>query len=162
MTNQSDDNLAQLIREELSQHTVATLATVGEGGPHAASLMYAYDKELSLYWVSDPATRHSTELSNSASAAVTIAGQFDDFRAIRGLQMHGTAAPVDDPGQRKSALRLLGNRYAFLKLFQTGPSKLVERFAKIKVYRFRPETITLIDNAKGFGHKDVLNLGGKA
>ena len=151
-------NLKAAIGRELDRHTVATLATNGAGGPHAVSLMYAHDEDLSIYWVSDPTTRHSSDLADGADAAVTIAGQFDDFRAIHGLQMRGLAHVLSDKNEHDRGLELLGNRFAFLKLFQAGPKKLMDRFARVKVYRFTPHRITLTDNSKGFGHKDVLNL----
>ncbi len=160
MNDQAKGCLKQAIYRELDGHTVATLATSGPAGPHAVSLMVAHDTDLALYWVSDPASDHSRQLADSPSCAMTMARQFDDFQAIRGLQMTGHAAMVDGEANRGAALDLLGTRYAFLKLFQSGPAHLTARFAKIAVYRFRPIRIVLIDNAKGFGHKDILELGG--
>ena len=45
---------------------------------------------------------------------------------------------------------------AFQGLAKAGSKALVARFAAIDYYRLDPQTITLIDNSKGFGHKETL------
>jgi uncharacterized protein YhbP (UPF0306 family) len=56
----------------LDQNHVLSLATVGEEGPHAASLFYARDDRY-LLWVSDPASRHSRHIERNARVSATIA-----------------------------------------------------------------------------------------
>lgn len=142
----------------LDAHTVMTLATAGHGG-HACSLMYARDG-FSLLWVSDPDSRHSRELEAEPRCAVTIAPDYEDFKEIRGLQIHGNARRINNPAARAKGMAKLAARYAFLKQFLTGPAELKRQMRKAAVYRLDPERITLIDNSKGFGHRDVLDLGG--
>jgi len=138
--------------ELLSSHSVLSLATLHEGRPHAASLMYA-NQGFVLFWVSDPKTRHCRALADDARATVTVAGQYEDFTQIRGLQMAGVAARVDDAEESEHALALLAERYAFFRHFRKGPRLLRTRLAAATVYRFQAETVTLIDNTQGFGYK---------
>jgi uncharacterized protein YhbP (UPF0306 family) len=148
-----DADLRQAILEELRQHTVLTLATCGKAGPHAVSLMYA-NEGFDIYWLSDPKAQHSQHLESNPSAAVTIAAQYDDFRQIRGLQMDGSGCRATDGA--KAGFGLLAGRYPFLKQFTIG--KLARHLGAAAVYMFRPAQMTLIDNSRGFGFKQVLEL----
>ncbi|MDP2620536.1 MAG: pyridoxamine 5'-phosphate oxidase family protein [Hyphomicrobiales bacterium] len=141
----------------LDAHTVMSLATASAAGVHAASLMYARDG-FALYWVSDPDSRHSRELEENPRVAATIAPDYDDFKEIRGLQIHGRARRLKSPAARAKAIAKLTMRYSFLKQFFSGPADLVRQMRNAVPYRLDPEHITLIDNSKGFGHRDVLVL----
>ena len=150
--------LADEIEAFLAEHNVISLATCdAEGLPHAANLFFANDG-LTLYWVSDPETRHSRHLGAGAQIAATIAPDCRDYAEIKGLQIKGRCRPVDDAQARAHGMQCLLRRYEFLKQFQDGPAALQEQFDKAVLYRLDPETITLIDNTKGFGFKQTLNL----
>ncbi len=145
-----------------AQHTV-TLATVSEdGAAHAASLLYARDG-LALVWTSDPATRHSRHverhLARGVEVAATVAPDYADFRAIRGLQLHGRAAVIADPEGVAAARALMLARYSFLRELASGPPALRAAWEKAAFYRFAPRRIALIDNTRGFGHKAALDIG---
>jgi len=143
----------------LDAHTVMSLATSGEDGGHACSLMYARDG-FSLLWVSDPETRHSRELEARPRCAATVAPDYDDFKQIRGLQIHGRARRLKGPAARAKGIARLAARYPFLKQFMSGPADLVRQMSKAAVYRLDPERIALIDNSKTFGHRDILEFNG--
>ncbi len=150
-------DLAERIVAFLATHHVMSLATHGREGPHAANLLYAHDG-LALFWVSDPNTRHSREIEAEPRVAVTIAPDYSDFSGIRGLQLAGTAACIEAAGRRAWHLSHLAARYPFLKLLAKAPTKLQAAYARAAVYRFEPSQIVLIDNTKGFGHKETLDL----
>lgn len=149
------DDLEAAILNELTSHTVLSLATQGDTAVHAVNLMYAHDG-FDMFWLSDPKTRHSQHLERGAAAAATIAGQYDDFREIRGLQMVGLGNRLTGDSE-VAAFDLLTFRYPFLEKFAAG--KLARHLGAAAVYRFRPGSITLIDNSKGFGFKQTLELG---
>jgi uncharacterized protein YhbP (UPF0306 family) len=141
-----------------AQHTV-TLATVDDaGGAHAASLLYAPDG-LALIWTSDANTRHSQHLAARPAVAATIAPDYEDFRAIRGLQIHGRAERLSQPAHLERASALLLERYAFLGKLAEGPPALREAWQRAAFYRLAPRRIALIDNTRGFGHKAALEVG---
>jgi hypothetical protein len=50
------------------------------------------------------------------------------------------------------------SRYGFLAELAGGPPALRAAFEKAGFYCLEAERITLIDNIKGFGHKDTLDL----
>ena len=149
------DDPARSVLDLLDAHTVMSLATVSDGRPHAVSLMYANDG-YTLYWLSDPRSRHSVALRQSAESTVTVSRQFADFREIIGVQATGTAHEIADDAEAKAGLRMLAERYEFLEQFTSGPRSLVRRLDLAAVYRFDPVEVTLIDNSKGFGHKETF------
>jgi uncharacterized protein YhbP (UPF0306 family) len=149
--------LVARIEAFLDAHHVMTLATRGESGAHAASLMYAR-RGLTLHWTSDPGTRHSRELEAEARVSSTVAPDYADFRSIVGVQIEGSAERIRDAREAQAARDLLAQRYAFLAEVASGPPALRAALDKAACYRFVPLRITLIDNTRGFGHKEVLEL----
>jgi len=139
-----------------AQH-VMTLATLGASGAHAASLMYAR-RSLILHWTSDPATRHSRELEADGRVSATVAPDYADFREIVGVQIEGRAERIRDAREAQAARELLAERYAFLAEIASGPPALRAALDKAACYRLVATRVTLIDNTRGFGHKDVLDL----
>jgi uncharacterized protein YhbP (UPF0306 family) len=151
------ETLEARIEAFLDAHHVMTLATGTDGSAHAASLMYAREG-FALYWTSDPATRHSRELGANPQVAATIAPDYTDFRLIRGLQIAGRAVRLDAEHDVERARSLMASRYAFLAELAQGPEALRAAWAKAGFYVLRPERITLIDNTRGFGHKETLTI----
>ena len=139
----------------LDAHHVMSLATVGPQGPHAANLFYARDG-LALVWVSEERARHSGELFGNPAVAATIAADTDDFAAVRGIQMHGRAAWVDDPAEASRLRALLAVRYPFLQRLDALPEALRAAAGRVALYRLVPDEVVLIDNSRGFGHKETL------
>lgn len=139
----------------LAAHHVMSLALSVDGRPHCCSLMYVHDGFV-LSWMSDPASRHSQiiEAAEAALACVTVAPDYDDFRAIRGLQMAGVARRA---GLQDSATLLapFARRYG---LFGNHESAALQAATtKAQVYQFNPSVVTFIDNAAGFGAKTTFS-----
>jgi uncharacterized protein YhbP (UPF0306 family) len=150
-------DLGQRISSFLAAHHVVSLATFGSSGPHATSLFYACDG-LALVWVSEPDTQHSREIEADHRVAATVAPDYSDFTAIRGVQIAGAAHRVVAADERMRHLAKLESRYPFLGQLAAGPLKLRQAYARTAVYRLQPARIVLIDNTKGFGHKETLEI----
>ena|SRR3990170_3273906 len=150
-------HLAKEVGAFLAAHHVLSLATCGAGGPHATNLFYACDG-LALLWVSEPDSRHSREIAADNRVEATVAPDYSDFAVIKGVQIAGTARRILDEDERAQYIAKLEARYPFLKNLAAGPLKLREAYARTAVYRLEPERIVLIDNTKGFGHKETLVL----
>jgi len=149
-------DIAGRIATFLDGHRVMSLATCGVRGPHAANLFYARDG-LSLVWVSDPQSRHSLALEADPRASATVAPDYRDFEEIRGLQISGDAHRLTDAEESRRARSLLEARYPFLRRLAEQPS-LKEAYETAVPYRLVPHEIVMIDNTRGFGHKDTLDL----
>jgi uncharacterized protein YhbP (UPF0306 family) len=141
----------------LATHHVMSLATVGSSGPHATSLFYACDG-LALIWVSEIDTQHSREIEADPRVAATVAPDYSDFATIRGVQIVGVARRILAADERMRYLAELESRYPFLEQLAAGPLELRQAYARTAVYRLQPARIVLIDNSKGFGHKETLEF----
>jgi uncharacterized protein YhbP (UPF0306 family) len=150
-------DLADRVASFLAAHHVMSLATSGPSGPHAANLFYACDG-LALVWVSEPDTQHSRNIETSSRVAATIAPDYSDFATIRGVQISGTALRIVVADERIRQLTLLEMRFPFLRQLAVGPEKLQQAYARISVYRLEPARMVMIDNTKGFGHKETIEL----
>jgi uncharacterized protein len=149
--------LKREIREFLDAHHVVSLATVADGAVHAASLMFAVE-DFSLIWTSDPDARHSLAIERNALVAATVAPDCEDFRRIRGLQIAGRAHRLCHAGKAAHAGELLRRRFQFLRKLQSAPAALRAAIVGAAYYRLDPDTITLIDNTRGFGNKRALRI----
>ena len=152
-----NNDLARRIAAFLDAYHVMSLATQGPDGPHAANLFYVRDG-LALVWISESDTRHSRDIAADQRVAATIAPDYKDFAAISGVQVFGAARQIVDDDERRHHLALLEARYPFLGRLKSGPAKLQEGYARALPYRLQPIRMVLIDNSKGFGHKETLAI----
>ncbi len=150
-------DLRQRIVAFLNEWHVMSLATVDRNGPHVVSLFYACD-QLALVWVSAVDTRHSRAIAAHPHVSATVARECSDISQIKGVQIQGAARQVNDPDDRNAHLTTLQARYPFLAQHANLPPTVREAYARARVYRLEPSRIVLIDNASGFGHKEVLEL----
>ena len=149
--------LGRQIGSFLEAHHVMSLATLGLCGPHATSLFYACDG-LALVWVSEPDTQHSRDIEVDSRVAATVAPDCSDFAAIQGVQISGTAHRIVAADERMRHLAQLEARYPFLGQLAAGPLKLRQAYARAAIYRLEAVRAVLIDNTKGFGHKQTLEI----
>jgi uncharacterized protein YhbP (UPF0306 family) len=140
----------------LDAHHVMSLATCGPDGPHAANLFYGRDA-LALLWVSDPRTRHSMELETNPRVAATVAPDYCDFDEICGVQISGDAHRVAHASERHLTRTLLEARYPSLKRLFDRPT-VKQAYETAELYRLVPRRMVIIDNKRGFGHKDTLEF----
>ncbi len=141
----------------LAAHTTLTLATVGsDGAPAAAAVFYAHDDALNLYFLSEERTRHGQNLLANGRVAGTIQADGQDWRAIRGVQLTGRAAPVTG-SELAHAVAVYGRKYAFVAALLAGaggPGVLAGPLAQARFWVLRPEWFRLIDNTVRFGFKE--------
>ena len=67
-----DKNLEMLVREYLKEAKLMQIATVKNGKPWVASVWYANDDDLKLYFISRKSRRHSLELKKNQNVAGAI------------------------------------------------------------------------------------------
>ncbi len=157
------DGLRKHIADFLAVHTTMTLTTAGpDGAPQAAAVFYAPDDELNLYFLSEPTTRHARNLATDPRVAATIQADGQDWRQIRGLQIEGMAALVEDVGEMAHAAQVYAARFDFLAGLLTGTGEgapaLVGPLVRSRFYVLRPRWLRLIDNRVHFGYKEELWL----
>jgi len=74
-----------------------SLATLDDGGPWVSDLVYVYDEDLNIYWMSDPEVRHSKAILKNAlvAGAITISNKSKELNL--GIQFSGKAEKIDGP-----------------------------------------------------------------
>ena len=136
----SIQNLRPLIREVLEKGYLMTLATHDAGGVWACDVIYIFDDNLNLYWISDPNARHSKAITEHPAVAgtITVSGQGDDNL---GIQFSGTARRLKGPN-----LRLMIRHFKKRKKVELPKSaKDVLNFLEGDMwYELRPSHIELI------------------
>ena len=144
--------LRAAIRAYLEAHRVMTVATAG---PWAAAVFYVSDG-FDLFFLSSPGSRHCAALAMHPRVAVTIQDDGADWRAIRGLQGEGIARP-SPAAEGARARRLYAAKFPFLRLAAREAS-LARALRRVRWYRIALDGIWLVDNARGFGHRDAVDL----
>lgn len=153
-------------RSALEAHSNVTLATAGggepSGRPWAATVFYASDERLALYFVTDLRTRHGRDLAANARVAGTVGPHVTRWDQVFGLQMEGTAQVLDG-SSRKAALQVYLRKFPDVRRMFEAPAGDSERMIAARLrdtplWRFQPEWLRLIDNSRGFGWKQELTL----
>jgi uncharacterized protein YhbP (UPF0306 family) len=87
--------LKKLASQILERGYLMSLATVDDSGPWVSDVIYVFDDELSIYWLSKTGTRHSKAIAanRTVAATVTLTAGKDEEEA--GLQIEGTAVAVE-------------------------------------------------------------------
>ena len=148
----SQQRTRQAIRNFLAAHSTLTLATVSaEGLPMAASLFFAEDAGLNLYWVSGVASRHSVNVYRHPQAAVTIHNTTWTWTEIAGVQMEGEAVALPLHTEAEAAWGIYLAKFPFVSEFEA-------EVRRSNFYKFTPRWARLIDNARGFGHKEEITF----
>lgn len=157
---QAEDREA--IRLMLEVHNTLTLATSHEGRPWAASLFFASDKRLNLYFVSDYRTRHARHIQECSTAVATVNPDCAGWGEVRGLQIEGQVTAVSGL-ERANALRhYLAKFHEVRALFESpkgaDEETIAARLKAANMYRLAPSFIRLIDNSRWFGFKQEFEL----
>lgn len=93
--NVMENNIKQLVSEVLETGYLMSLATYDNGGVWVSDVIYVYDDELNIYWMSDSDTRHSQAILKNPQVAgtVTISGKGEDNL---GIQFEGAAEKIEE------------------------------------------------------------------
>ena len=138
------------IRGLLQETTTLTLATLDpDGTPRATPLFFAADRDLRIFFLSDPRSQHSDNLEREPRCAIGLDVETEGVDQIRGLQMKGHAGILRED-ERDMALDLYGLRFPFI-------NELSLRVVRCEIFGFCPTWVRIIDNRRGFGyHKEFV------
>lgn len=139
--------------EYLEQHTVITLATQGPAGLWAAAVFFA-SQGFDIFFISAGHTRHGQNIADTHQAAGTIQEDYRDWAAIRGIQLEGPVDLLTGP-ERERAITIYGEKYP---LIQAASGPILSALEAMNWYRLTPQKLYLVDNSKGFGHRDEVVL----
>lgn len=159
-STQETNDLRQSILDYLQAHNVMTIASCHENIPWAAAVFYASD-EFDLYFFSSPKSRHGVNMAANAVVSAAIHEDYHDWRAIRGIQLEGRAERLRSLKLQARFWEVYLKKFPFVKqFFQAGGVRdvLQAKLSGIRLYRIVPHTVYYIDNSRGFGHRDRLDL----
>lgn len=140
----------------LDNHNVATLSTHGPEGPWAAAVFYV-SEGFTLMFLSSPHTRHGRNLAADPTVAVAIHEDYAEWRQIKGIQLEGQAELLS--GERRD--RAIGAYSAKFPLVgPAAPTEIAQALERMDWYRIVPSRAYFIDNARGLGHRDEVDLTG--
>ena len=170
MTNEhftEPDQLRRDILDYLAAHNVMTIASCDGNVPWAAAVFYASD-EFDLYFFSNPKSRHGGNMAANPVVSAAIHEDYSDWRAIRGIQLEGRAERLRSLKLQARFWEVYVGKFPFVKQFFGGGGPgggtsgiadlLKAKLAGVKLYRIVPRTLYYIDNSRGFGHREKLDL----
>lgn len=82
-------DLKKLITEYLSEARLMQVSTAKGNQPCTCSVYFAFDTDLTLYWISTPQRRHSEEIEANGKVAGTIVLPHTPGQKVRGVQFQG-------------------------------------------------------------------------
>lgn len=149
----SQEDLRRSALAYLSEHQVMTLATSGDSGPWAAAVFYA-NQGFNLYFLSADQTRHVQDLISNPRAAATIQEDYKDWPAIKGIQMEGSVSKLSGT-DRKEAIALYHSKFPFII---SAGAQIQSALKRISWFCLAPDRLYFIDNSRGLGHRDLIDL----
>ncbi len=155
------DDRRQAIRRLLETHHTITLATCEDERPWAATVFYASDAALSLYFVSDRRTRHGRHLAASGLTAGAVNPDCASWGEVQGLQLEGRVTVLTGVAHMAALKRYLTKFPEIGALFEKPQDQdeatIAKRLWAADFYKLTPGWIRLIDNRLGFGCKAELH-----
>lgn len=89
-------DLRALIQDYLIKTHMLHLATYHDNQPWSATVYFASDIDLNLYWLSSVDSRHSQNISKNSKVSGTIVLPHTYGDKIRGLQLQGTVRKLEE------------------------------------------------------------------
>ena len=149
-------SLPPAVADYLRAHHVMTLATCSAEGPWASAVFYA-SEGTSMIFLSAPTTRHCRNLALDARCAATIQEDCHDWSQIKGIQLEGRVVELQGEEEIR-AQHLYGEKFPIVGAAAGVPAAIIKALARVRWFRLVPERVYFIDNSKGFGHRDEIDL----
>lgn len=143
-TQVSQEELKEVISDILRDGVVMNLATSKDGQPWAAALLYCYDPDFNIYWLSKENSRHSDEIEENSNVAVNITEVMESGKG-RQLQITGTVSPSDNS---EMAVKIEAKYHQRHKEFSgLSEEKLAEETRRFTLYELKPQKIWVTHEA---------------
>jgi len=137
----------------LKQCNVMTLATYGPQGVWAAAVFYVADG-FELYFLSAGHTRHCLNIAANPHVAAAIQQDYAGWQEIKGIQLEGDVQQLAGAARDEAVAQYLA-KYPFIR--EAGPA-IQRAFQDVNWYRLTPTRLYFIDNSRGFGRREEVEL----
>ena len=157
----NDEALREALLAYLGEHNTMAIASTAGDQPWAATIFYAH-RDFLLYFLSSPDSRHCRELAANPRMAATVTEDYQDWRFIKGVQLEGVVHPVSSRQERALALAAYVAKFPFVAAFFPAGSWRLSRLTiggravSVRLYKVVPHRLLLLDNEKGFHHREEL------
>lgn len=146
-------SIKKLVEDYLDEAKLMQISTAKNNKPWTASVWYAHDENMNLYFISKKKRRHSIELSKNPNVAGCIVKPhtIGSGQKVRGLQFEGTARPCN-PTEIRKADALYFKKYK--KAERTPIKELLSPKLYYTYYIVKPKRIVLFDEVNFPKHPD--------
>ena len=136
------------ILDYLENNRLMTLATSEKNIPWAATVFFAYDQDLNIYFISRPETRKTKHLQANPNVSVVVNHHQPKSGLIKGVQLEGTAQMLDKNKDVKA-----------LEIFKKRHGWVDEYLHDHELYKIIPKKIYYLDDELfGLGDREELQL----
>jgi uncharacterized protein YhbP (UPF0306 family) len=154
-------DLKSLTERLITDQSTLTLATAHGDTPWAAAVYYV-NRGFTLYFFSDPSSRHIQESLKSGQTSGAISVPASTWKEIRGIQASGIVSLVPPGMESIQSLRAYLKKFPFTKDFfdskqEMNLSAIMNRF-KVRLYRFQPSVLYYLDNHIRFGFRERVEF----
>jgi len=140
------------ILDILSRCMDMTIATVRpDGAPQATVVSFAHDG-MTLYFGCGAQSQKARNLAREPRVSITVTPPYAAWSVIEGLSIAGVAQEMTTLAELAEVAALMIRR--FPQFAEIAPADLAET----KIFRVRPELVSVLDYSKGFGHTDLLRV----
>lgn len=144
--------LQQKILDILSSCVDMTIATVRpDGAPQATVVSFAHDG-LMIYFGCGTGSQKAENMARDPRVSITVTPPYRNWMQIKGLSMSGSVTELTVPGEIAKVGRLMIDRFKGLS------SVTIFDEASVKLFRVKPEIVSVLDYTLGFGHTDVVKI----
>lgn len=140
-------NIKSRVLEVLKNTHLMSLATNDKKGPWVADVIFIHDKDINIYWMSDPNTRHSKAILLNKKSAGTITYSTKSKELNFGIQFEGISEKLEGIQINLLTKHLTKRGHPKPKLLQA-----LEILDGDSWYKLTPTKIYLIDE-ENFGFK---------
>lgn len=105
-------NIRSLIEQYMGKAVLMQVATAYENKPWVCSVYFAYDEQLSLYWISSKTRRHSKEITHNPYVSGAIVLPHTPGDDVEGIQFEGTAKELIDPVEAAVGMKHYATRFS--------------------------------------------------
>ncbi|OGY23090.1 MAG: hypothetical protein A2Y57_01420 [Candidatus Woykebacteria bacterium RBG_13_40_7b] len=143
----SQEELRNLILDYLSQNKRMSLATCNDNIPWASTVMYAYDNNLNIYFLSEIKTRKVQNILSNPKVAATINEITGGIGKVTGIQLEGECKMVE----RKGALKAYGiflKRYFWARDYIPSVKQMFSKAIKNRLFKITPKKIYYLDDER--------------
>ena len=136
----------ELIASYLDQYPLISIATACGDRPWASTVYFAFDSELSLFFISRTFRLHSQEIAANPRVAATICRPHDKPFEVpcRGLQVEGACYALEERDTASSAFALYMARFPSSKRLHASVDDVLGSVDR-RIYFFQPERFVLFD-----------------